>query len=560
MHKLSNKVERKFTNVIDLDEWSIETDSGWHKLNDIKQTIKYQIWQVNFSDGSFLECADTHILFDENMSEVFVKDLVVGSKIQSKNNVVDIVSIKRTCTYENMYDVGVESDDQRYYSNGILSHNTTTAAGYLLWRAMFNADTTILVAAHKYSGAQEIMQRIRYAYECCPTFIKAGAASYNKGSLEFDNGSRIVSAATTENTGRGLSISLLYLDEFAFCRPTIAKEFWTSMSPTLSTGGAALITSTPNSDEDQFWQIWSEANKCIDAFGNTTDLGVNGFKAFKSEWWEHPDRDQAWADAEQGRIGVERFQREFLCQPIIFEETLISPLRLVELSSMEPIEKQGQVRWYKKPTKGKTYVVSLDPSLGVGGDNGAIQVFQLPELIQIGEWVHNRTPIDKQVYILKEIVNYIYSVTDSEYNTYYSIENNTLGEAALLAVSTFGEENIKGVFLSEPRKPGQSRGYRKGFTTTNKSKLASCARLKSLIEKKKMTVVSKGLISELKCFVSSGIGFAAKPGEKDDLVSATLLVVRMIQMIQSFDADIDMALADDSDEFIAPLPFIAVFG
>ena len=140
---------------------------------------------------------------------------------------------------------------------------STSAAGYLLWYAMFVPDSTILIAAHKYTGAQEIMQRIRYAYELCPDWIRAGVTSYNKGSIDFENGSRIVSQTTTETTGRGMSISLLYCDEFAFVRPTIAKEFWTSISPTLSTGGKALITSTPNSDEAQFAFIWKQANKQI---------------------------------------------------------------------------------------------------------------------------------------------------------------------------------------------------------------------------------------------------------------------------------------------------------
>ena len=141
---------------------------------------------------------------------------------------------------------------------------STSAAGYLLWYAMFVPDSTILVAAHKYTGSQEIMQRIRYAYESVPDHIRAGAVDYNKGSLTFDNGSRIVSATTTENTGRGMSISLLYADEFAFVRPTIATEFWTSISPTLATGGKAIITSTPNSDEDQFALLWKGANRCED--------------------------------------------------------------------------------------------------------------------------------------------------------------------------------------------------------------------------------------------------------------------------------------------------------
>jgi hypothetical protein len=178
---------------------------------------------------------------------------------------------------------------------------------------MFVPDSTILVAAHKYTGSQEIMQRIRYAYESVPDHIRAGATNYNKGSIEFDNGSRIVSATTTENTGRGMSISLLYADEFAFVRPTIATEFWTSISPTLATGGKAIITSTPNSDEDQFALLWKGANKCEDEYGNPTLVGQNGFKAYRSFWNEHPDRDESWAQQQRAALGVDRFRREMDC-------------------------------------------------------------------------------------------------------------------------------------------------------------------------------------------------------------------------------------------------------
>jgi Terminase large subunit, T4likevirus-type, N-terminal len=202
------------------------------------------------------------------------------------------------------------------YSISLMPRQTgksTTAAGYLLWTAMFVPDSTILVAAHKYLGAQEIMQRIRYAYENCPDFIRAGVTNYNKGSLEFENDSRIVSQTTTENTGRGMSISLLYCDEFSFVRPTIAEEFWTSISPTLATGGKCIITSTPNSDEDQFATIWKQANKCFDEYGNETELGQNGFKAYRSYWNEHPERDEAWAANMKAQLGEERFKREIEC-------------------------------------------------------------------------------------------------------------------------------------------------------------------------------------------------------------------------------------------------------
>ncbi len=213
---------------------------------------------------------------------------------------------------------------------------STSAAGYLLWYAMFKPDSTILVAAHKYAGAQEIMQRVRYSYEACPDHIRAGATSYNKGSIEFDNGSRIVAQTTTENTGRGMSITLLYCDEFAFVRPTIAREFWTSISPTLSTGGGAIITSTPNSDEDQFALIWKQANKNINAQGEETELGVNGFKPFRSYWHEQPGRDDKWAEEIKAQLGDDRFAREIGCEFLIADETLINPNTLIMLESVEP--------------------------------------------------------------------------------------------------------------------------------------------------------------------------------------------------------------------------------
>ena len=433
---------------------------------------------------------------------------------------------------------------------------TTSAAGYLLWYAMFNPDSTILIAAHKYTGAQEIMQRIRYAYELCPDFIRAGVTSYNKGSIEFENGSRIVSQTTTETTGRGMSITLLYCDEFAFVRPTIAREFWTSISPTLSTGGKAIITSTPNSDEDQFAIIWKEANKCVDEYGNPKELGINGFRSYRSYWNEHPDRDQQWAQEEQGRIGEDRFRREHGCEFLIFDETLISASCLLDLQSANPIEKQGQVRWYHRPRRGSTYVVSLDPSLGTGGDYAALQVLELPSCTQVAEWQHNRTPIPDQVRVLKEICNHIYEQIGTENDIYYSLENNTLGEAALISVAEMGEENIRGIFLSEPARAGNSRRYRKGFTTTNKSKLAACAKFKTMVETKKMVLTSPNLISELKNFVANGGAFAAKPGETDDLVMSMLLAVRMVQILQHYDPDLDSKLRDSMDDMISPMPFI----
>ena len=436
---------------------------------------------------------------------------------------------------------------------------STSAAGYLLWYAMFVPDSTIVVAAHKYTGSQEIMQRIRYAYESVPDHIRAGAVDYNKGSLTFDNGSRIVSATTTENTGRGMSISLLYADEFAFVRPTIATEFWTSISPTLATGGKAIITSTPNSDEDQFALLWKGANRCEDEYGNPTDVGMNGFRAYRSFWNEHPDRDEAWAQQQRAALGTDRFRREMDCEFIINDETLIAPAKLIDLQGQEPEYKTGEVRWYKRPEKDRIYVVGLDPSLGTGGDPAAIQVFEANSTEQVAEWRHNRTDIPTQVRILSNIIQHIHDITRDDKVIYYTVENNSIGEAALISIAEYGEENIRGYFLSEPG-GSSGRRFRKGFNTTHKPKLAACAKLKHLVESNRMRVHSRSLISEFKTFVASGTSYAAKQGETDDLVMATLLVIRMLQILQSYHSDLDTHMRDHTETMIEPLPFVMSMG
>ena len=433
---------------------------------------------------------------------------------------------------------------------------TTCAAIYLAWYAMFNPDQTILVAAHKYTGAQEIMSRIRFVYETCPDHIRAGVTSYNKQSIEFENGSRIVAQTTTGNTGRGMSISLLYCDEFAFVQPNIAEEFWTSISPTLATGGRAIITSTPNSDEDTFATIWKQAENKFDEHGNEQELGINGFHSFIAHWSEHPDRDEKWKEEETGRIGEEKFRREYGCEFLVFDETLISSLKLATMEGVAPILNMGQTRWYKKPSPQYTYAVALDPSMGTGGDNAAIQVFELPSYEQVAEWQHNTTAIPGQIRVLSDICKYLVQETNNANGIYWSVENNGIGEACLLVIQDFGEENIPGLFVSEPMRKGHVRKFRKGFNTTHGTKITACSRLKTMIESDKMVVKSKPLISELKGFVATGSSYQAKSGMTDDLVSATLLALRMMAVLKDWDPRIynTFTQAEDYEDYEAPMP------
>ncbi len=217
----------------------------------------------------------------------------------------------------------------------------------------------------------------------------------------------------------------------------------------------------------------------------------------------------------------------------------------------------GQTRWYVNPSPDNIYLVSLDPSLGTGGNYAAIEVFELPTFRQIAEWHHNTTPIQGQIKILKDILKYLDDqMNGMPNNIYWSIENNTVGEAGLVVIKDLGEETFSGLMISEPIKKGHIRKFRKGFNTTHSAKISACARLKQLIETGKMQISSKSLISELKTFIASGFTFKAKNGDHDDLVSALLLMIRMSQLIADWDPRVFESISGvhTEEDFEAPLP------
>lgn len=252
------------------------------------------------------------------------------------------------------------------------------------------------------------------------------------------------------------------------------------------------------------------------------------------------------------------------CEFIIYDETLIDPLKLVGLKGREPVLRTGEVRWFKKPTKGGIYIAGLDPSLGTGGNFAAIEVYDGATMEQVAEWQHNKSPVKRQLRIMQEILRYIAKETDYKEGThleteiYWSVENNTLGEAALTVIEYTGEENFPGQMISQPKAGSATRRFRKGFTTTAKTKIAMCSMLKNLVESDKIKIYSNNLVRELKNFVAHGLKFQAKLGESDDLVSATLLVLRISHHLAKYDDRIYERMAqnavDDDISFELPLP------
>lgn len=253
------------------------------------------------------------------------------------------------------------------------------------------------------------------------------------------------------------------------------------------------------------------------------------------------------------------------CKFVTDEETLIDPMVLSRLRTVKPAFYTNQVRWYIEPMPNRAYLVALDPSMGTGGDFSAIQVFMLPELIQVAEWQHNTSDPRRQVRTLMEILHTLnedlldHPEQVGEPTIFWTVENNSIGDTILHIIEDTGEERFPGNVINEKKRRGQRRRFRKGLTTTATTKLSACARFKSLIESDRMIINSEQALKEMKSFVARGKSYAAKPGTHDDLVSALLLIVRMLDQVIAMGETDGSDLTDgvDMEElFQDPMPVV----
>lgn len=422
---------------------------------------------------------------------------------------------------------------------------TVTSACYLLWYAIFRFDSNILITSRRNSDAMDIIGKVRYSYEGLPDWLRPGVREYSKHTAAFDNGSQIRAEATTENTGRGQAITVLYLDEFAFVPPGLAIEFWTSITPTLSTGGDCIITSTPNGDEDTFSSIWTGAIS-----------QTNGFFATQVNWDEHPDRDEDFKRKMIAKIGELRWRQEYGNEFLSSNESLISGLRLAVLKHSRPIDEKNGFYFWEEIREGGTYVLGCDVGTGTGGDYSTIQCFSFPDLKQVAEFRDNQisTPIfaGKLVWLLKLLAR-------EGAESFFSVENNGVGEGVIASISQMEdmmEEDIPGTFIHDFGKNVR------GMNTTKKKKLAVCMELKNLLDNShpRIHIRSKRLITELKFFVRKGPSFEARIGATDDLVAGLLIMLRVTKEAAQWDLDAfeklysldgnmeDDLMGNDSDE------------
>lgn len=443
---------------------------------------------------------------------------------------------------------------------------TQTVSMFMLWHAMFHEDQTCLIASKNNSHAMEIMDRIRFAYEELPHWLKAGCRYYNKHNIEFDNGSRIKSEATTEKTGRGLSISKLYLDELAFINPRIQTDMWRSLAPTLSTGGAAIISSTPNGDSELFATLWRGANS-----------GDNNFFPVFFEWNRHPERGEEYLKKMRGELGEQGFRQEVLCEFISSDAMLIDSLKLSYLKSSKPEFENMGFKFWRKPEeiggRGKTYLVGLDPATGNGNDFTVIQVVEFPKMDQIAELRLNSVHIPLIYAKLKWLFKFLRkpAADNSRAEIMWSFERNGVGEA-LVAMIQNDDAIDGGIYLDGVELYNETMN-RLGCYTSGKSKLLSCMQLKNLIEKGPelgLKINSSALLYELQNFVSRGGTFAAKPGCTDDSIMSMAIIMKVLGQLatyddkarkvvyESVDPDADQVAEDDefADAFGGePVPF-----
>lgn len=349
-------------------------------------------------------------------------------------------------------------------------------------------------------------------------------------------------------------------DEFAFVKPNMAEEFWTAVQPTLSTGGSCIITSTPNSDVDQFAQIWHGAIDIYDQYGNLRNdgLGANSYKALCYTWRDNPERDEEWAETQRKQLGDEKFLREYNCEFISAGGTLINGLALKNLTFTDEEFKIDESRWFEEPQPNHSFIVAFDPSSGVGGDYAAIQVFDITSMTQVAEWRSETIDPRGQVQTLMTMMHYLFDSLASneeqmdEPDIYWSFDSIGVGQAHLQIIKDTGEEYFPGLLVN-------SKLDRKGFIWNNGNKLNACMKFKSLIESQRMVLKSAPLITEVKNFEKSGASFKAKSGTHDDLVMTVILVLAIFDIISKWEPDLaeEYNEAIDVEELdIDPMPFI----
>ena len=380
------------------------------------------------------------------------------------------------------------------------SGKSISSVVFLLWYAIFYPEKTIAVLANKGAVAREMLSRITLALENLPFFLQPGCKSLNKGSLEFSNNSRIVASATTGSSIRGLSINLLFLDEFAFVEND--AQFYTSTYPVVSAGvdTKVIITSTANGIGNVYHKLWEGAQQ-----------GTNEFKPFRVDWWDVPGRDKKWKETTIANTSELQFDQEFGNTFHGRGNTLISASTLLAQKSIAPLYYKENINVYKEPEPGHNYVMTVDVSKGRAQDYTTFTIINVSTtpFQQVATFRDNNiSPM-----LMPDII-YKYAKTYNE--AYVVIESNDQG--AIVCNGLYYELEYENMFVESTIKANAL-----GCTMTKRVKRIGCSSIKELLEQKKLMIYDSDTIIEMSTFVSKANSWCAVAPNHDDLMMNLVL-------------------------------------
>ena len=387
---------------------------------------------------------------------------------------------------------------------------TTTMVAIMLHYALFNPDFNIAILANKSATAREILGRLQLAYENLPWFLQQGIVEWNKGNIVLENGSKIFASSTSASAIRGMSINLVYLDEFAFVPTTVQEEFFNSVYPTISSGRSSrvLITSTPNG-MNMFYKLWHDAEK-----------GYNDYATVSVNWWDVPGRDEEWKEQTIRNTSEKQFAVEFECEFLGSSSTLIDPHKLRHLVFENPLEHNESLKIFEKPKPEHIYTITADTSRGVGNDYSAFTVIDVTKVPYKVVATYRNNTIAPVLY-----PKAIYNAARAYNNAHVLIEINDIGQQ--VADILHHDMEYEAIMSAQWKgRAGQIVGggfgggdSQLGIRTTPAMKRIGCSMLKTIVENDRLVINDFDILSELTTFVANkrGTNFEAEQGQTDDL-------------------------------------------
>lgn len=394
------------------------------------------------------------------------------------------------------------------------SGKSTIVTSYLLWYSLFYDNVNIAILANKAATAREMLGRLQLSYENLPKWLQQGIVSWNKGSVELENGSKILAASTSASAVRGMSFNIIFLDEFAFVPSNIAEQFFSSVYPTISSGKSTkvIIISTPHG-MNMFYKLWHDAER-----------GKNEYVNTEVHWSEVPGRDAAWKEQTIKNTSEQQFRVEFECEFLGSVDTLISASKLRLMVYDDPVVSNAGLDVYQHSMEDRQYMITVDVSRGLSNDYSAFTVIDITDIPYrvVAKYKNNEIkPILFPSIIHKTALNYN--------KAYILVEVNDIGgQVADILQYELEYENL--LMCSMRGRAGQIVGSgfsgkkaTLGVRMTTAVKKYGCSNLKALIEEDKLIVNDYDLISELTTFIQKGQGFEAEDGCNDDLAMCLVI-------------------------------------